>query len=123
MVLAGDPGFILHRAPDTVRGPDVAFITRQRYASLDDPTKAIPGAPDLAVEVASPSNSLPDIHAKVADYLAAGTRLVWILDPAAETVTTYRKLLEPTTLAANQDLTAEDILPGFSVPVSELFTY
>ena len=74
-------GFLLSRNPDTVRGPDVAFVRRERY----DPERAerefFPGAPDLAVEILSPSNRPGEVHAKVADYLAAGSLLVWVPQP------------------------------------------
>ena len=123
VVISGDTGFILHRAPDTVRGPDVAFVRQERYAALEDETKAVPGPPDLAVEVLSPHNRPSEIHAKIADYLAAGTALVWIIDPDAETVTIYRTLFEPTVLPADAELSASDVLPGFRVPVRDLFDY
>ena len=77
VVFAGDSGFILARKPDTVRGPDVAFVSRERFDASDDTVRAFAGAPDLAVEVLSPSNTRTALHAKVADYLAAGTRRVW----------------------------------------------
>jgi Uma2 family endonuclease len=121
VTLTGDVGFILQRSPDTVRGPDVAFVTRERYEALEDASQAIPGPPDLAVEVVSPHDRLSDVHAKVADYLVAGTRVVWVVDPSDERVTVYRKLLEPCVLGANDELTAEDVLPGFHLRVRSLF--
>jgi len=121
VVLTCDTGCVLHLSPDTVRGPDVAFVKRERYEALEDETKAIPGPPDLAVEVLSPSNSPAEVRGKVADYLAAGTALVWIVDPNSETVTTYRTLFEPSIVASDGCLAAEDILPGLSLPVSDLF--
>ena len=121
VALTCDTGFILHRSPDTVRGPDVAFIKRERYEALEDPSKAIPGPPDLAVEVLSPHNRPSDIHGKVADYLAAGTPVVWIVDPASEQVSVYRTLLHPSLLGADDELTAEEVLPGFRLRVGALF--
>lgn len=121
VVLGGDAGFILSRAPDTVRGPDVAFIARERFAGYEKLVGAFPGAPDLAVEVLSPSNTRSGIHAKVGDYLAAGTRCVWVLDPQLEVVVVYRSLLNPSTLTEADVLDGEDVVPGFRVEVSALF--
>lgn len=121
VVLAGDAGFILARDPDTLRGPDVAFVARERLVRLSDPSSAFRGAPDLAVEVRSPSNTPSAVHAKVADYLAAGTRLVWLLDPERETVTVYRSLLGPRVSARGDELDGEDVVPGFRVRVAALF--
>src|SRR4029077_19991887 len=89
-VVAGDVGFTLSRGPDTVRGPDVAFVRRGRvprplpsaYAEL---------APDLAVEILSPSDRSGETLAKVADWLNAGTRLVWVIDPWRRQARVYRQ--------------------------------
>lgn len=121
LIVSSEAGFVLHRSPDTVRAPDIAVIARQRYLSLEANSKAMPGAPDLAVEVLSPSNRWSEVHAKVADYLAAGTILIWVVDPAAEHVRCYRSLLEPKLLTGSQSLTAEELLPDFSVPISRIF--
>jgi len=121
LLVVVESGFILSRSPDTVRGPDVAVVTRQRADRAGDLRRSFPGAPDLAVEVVSPSNSPVELHAKVADYLAAGTRLVWVVDPEVETVTVYRDLLAPRTLLASDSLAGEDVVPGFQVEVAELF--
>ena len=122
VVLTADTGYILARGPDTVRGPDVSFLTWERFRRAEDPAKAYPGAPDLAVEVVSPTDREPDVHAKIADYLTAGTRVVWIVDPQTETVEVYRTLLSPRRLRGEDSLEAEEVLPGLSVCVSELFT-
>jgi Uma2 family endonuclease len=121
VVLTCDTGFLLHRSPDTVRGPDVALVSRARYEALDESAALIPGAPDLAVEVLSPTNRPGDAHAKVADYLAAGATLVWVVDPQREIVVSYRQLLSPEVLGGDDRLAAEDLLPGFAVPVREVF--
>lgn len=121
VVVAGDPGFILSRGPDTVRGPDVAFVSRVRFERVGDVASAFPEAPDLAVEVLSPSNTPAAVHGKVADYLAAGTRLVWVVDPATRTVAAYRSLLAPRVFGEDEKLDAGDVLPGFGPRVGELF--
>ena len=121
-VVTNDTGFVLARQPDTVRGPDVAFVARARLAQLEDAERAFPGAPDLAVEVLSPSNTPSGVRAKVADYLAAGARLVWVVDSESETVTVYRSLLAPRVLRRDADLDGEDVVPGFRAPVAGLFS-
>jgi Uma2 family endonuclease len=121
VVLVNDTWFLLSRDPDTVRAPDVAYITRQRFEESGDPAGAFPGAPDLAVEVLSTSNTPSQVRAKVADYLAAGTRCVWVADVSSQSVTAYRSLLAPRTLLAEDILDGEDVLPGFRVNVGELF--
>lgn len=121
-VVASDVGFILARSPDTVRAPDVAFISKNRLESFADRTKYFPGPPDLAVEVLSPSERAGVIHGKVADYLAADARLVWVADPEAQSISVHRSLLSVRELSAEKDLDGEDVLPGFSIRVSELFS-
>jgi len=121
VVATNDSGFILSRSPDTLRGPDVSFVSRERFERAGDLVTAFPGAPDLAIEVLSPSNTPAGLHAKVADYLAAGTHEVWVVDPESETVVAYRTLLSPRTLRPGDILEAEEVVPGFRVDVAELF--
>jgi Uma2 family endonuclease len=121
VILVVETGFILSRSPDTVRGPDVAVVTRERAERVGDLRRLFPGAPDLAVEVLSPSNSPAEIHAKVADYLAAGTKLVWVVDSESKSVAVYRALLSPETLASTDRLTGDEVLPGLAIDVAELF--
>jgi Uma2 family endonuclease len=121
VVFAGDSGFVLAREPDTVRGPDVAFVSKERFDRSGETTKAFEGAPDLAVEVLSPSNTPAAVHAKVADYLAAGTSCVWVVDPEAQTVTVYASLLGPHRLGEAETLEGDDVVPGFRVRVGEIF--
>jgi Uma2 family endonuclease len=83
--------------------------------------RVFPGAPDLAVEVVSPSNAPAAIHAKVADYLAAGTRLVWVVDTEEDKIDVYRTLLAPRTTARGETLSGEDVVPGFEAAVDEVF--
>jgi Uma2 family endonuclease len=119
-VVAGDTGYWLSRAPDTVRAPDVAFISKARI-----PRPLPPGffeiAPDLAVEVRSPSESRRDIDEKLADYRQAGVRLIWVIEPSSRTVTVYYGDGTNQTFAAHEVLDGADVLPGFAVPVDRLF--
>jgi len=121
VVFTGDCGYVLARSPDTLRAPDVSFVTRERFDAVGDITSVFPGCPDLAVEVLSPSNSPSDVRAKVADYLAAGTRAVWVVEPVPCGVTVYRALLSPRALDEGEILKDEDLLPGFEAPIAELF--
>lgn len=116
----GETGFVLARNPDTVRGPDLSFVSRERLSNLDD-ARFFMGAPDLAVEILSPSNRRGEMHAKVADYLAAGARLVWVVDPKKRSVTVYRTLLAPRRLELNDTLDGEDVLPGLVIPIASIF--
>ena len=121
VVLTCDTGFVLHREPDTMRAPDVAFVTYERYHAFGDDTLALPGPPDIAIEVLSPSDTPAKVHAKVADYLAAGTLLVWVVDPGRRQVRSYRRLLEPQIIGESGALAADDLLPGLCLPVADLF--
>jgi Uma2 family endonuclease len=116
----GEAGYVLARNPDTARGPDISFVSRERLSDFDD-RHFFSGAPDLAIEILSPSNRRGEMHAKVADYLAAGTRLVWVVDPERKTVTTYRTLLAPVRLEVPAILEGDDVLPGLSVPLETVF--
>ena len=116
----GEAGFVLARDPDTVRGPDLSFVTRERLVGVDY-ARFFEGAPDLAIEILSPSNRPYQVRAKVADYLAAGCRLVWVVNPERRIVTTYRALLAPRVLLADDELDGEDLLPGLRVNVGSIF--
>ena len=116
-----DGGFLLASNPDTVRGPDVAFVTRDRWSAVTDRGRFFRGAPDLAVEVLSPSNRAGEIHAKVADYLAAGARLVWVVDPKRRSITVHETLLAPRRLGPRDVLDGGEVLPGFAIPVEAVF--
>ena len=116
----GHVGFVLARDPDTVRGPDLSFVTRERLAGNDN-SHFFEGAPDLAIEILSPSNRPHQMRAKVADYLAAGCRLVWVVDPLRRTVTTYRALLAPQVFLVDDELDGEDVLPGLRIEVGSIF--
>jgi Uma2 family endonuclease len=114
-------GFLLAREPDTVRAPDVAFVRRDRVESVGRTGTYFPGAPDIAIEIRSPGDRPAEIRAKVADYLEAGARLVWVIDPQTERVTVYRSLLRPRIVMRDSTLDGEDVLPGFSLALPELF--
>lgn len=118
-VVLGEAGYVLERGPDTVRGPDVSFVSTERLRRRGE--TFFEGAPDLAVEVISPSNTRRAAAEKTRDYLAAGARLVWNVDPRRETVTAHAPGAEPRVLGADDSLDGGDVLPGFTVAVRALF--
>ena len=122
VVYAAETGFKLREDPDTVRAADAAFIAQERIPPEGEPEGYWAIAPDLVVEIISPSDSASAVQSKVADWLAAGCRLIWIVYPDIQTVTEYRSPREVQVLAADQVLKGGDVLPGFVCPVSELFT-
>jgi len=118
-VVGADTGFVLFDEPPTVRAPDVAFVALDRLTF--DPRRFVPFAPDLAVEIVSPSNTVSEIHGKVMDYLDAGTRAVWVVDPGSRSVTVYRARDHVQWLTGDDDLEGEPVLPGFRLRLSEVF--
>ena len=115
-----ETGFVLTTGPDTVRAPDVSFVRRERLPAGGLPTSFWRGAPDLAVEVLSPDDRPLDVAAKVREYLTHGVALVWVIDPAAQTVTVH-SAAAPMTLTRDQLLEGDVFLTGFEVPVSRVF--
>jgi len=106
--------------PDTVRAPDVGFVRAERIpATLT--TGFFQGPPDLAVEVISPNDRAGDLLAKVQDWLGAGCRVVWVVDPGTRTVSVYRGAKQVTILTIADELTGEDVVPEFRLPVAEIF--
>ncbi|HXL12094.1 MAG TPA: Uma2 family endonuclease [Gemmatimonadales bacterium] len=118
-VYAAETGFKLASNPDTVRAPDIAFVTRER---LPPPatTGYPPLAPDLAVEVLSPGDRPGEVLAKVADWLSAGTRLVWVVDPERRVARVYRHDGGEIIVPADGELDGDDVLPGFSCSLASI---
>lgn len=121
-IVTGEQGGMkLSSKPDTVRAPDMSFIRRNRLPGGRAPNTFFDGAPDLAVEVLSPSDSLPDIMRKVEQYLHAGTRLAWVIDPVKRTVAVCHRGAIPDVLRGEAVLDGEDVLPGFTLPLARLW--
>jgi Uma2 family endonuclease len=118
-VTSNDTGVILERAPDTVRGPDVAFWSITRQPTIPEGYFEIP--PDLAVEVLSPDDRRKDVRAKIKEYLFYGVKLVWLVDPETRIVTVYRESPRGVELDEDDLLDCGEILPGFTCKVSDLF--
>ena len=117
VTFSSDTGFILFRGPDTVRQPDASFVRHDR--DLDD-RGFFPGAPDLAVEVISPSDRFSDVQSKVLDYLRAGTRMVVVLDPVTQAATVHTRTAT-THLGIDDTIDGGDVVPGWKLPMRELF--
>jgi len=119
LVLAAETGFRLATNPDTVRAPDVAFVRADRLpASLPIGYAEFP--PDIAIEVLSPDDRPPDVRSKVADWLTAGTRLVWVVDPSRREARVSRADGTETLVPEHGALDAEDVLPGFRCPLGSV---
>jgi Uma2 family endonuclease len=118
-----ETGYVLASDPDTVRGPDVSFVSAHRLVTAARRGPYRVGGPDLAVEVVSPGDSRREVADKAAEYLAAGTAAVWVLDPRHQTVTTHLPERRPTTLGREETLHGEPYLPGLRLPVADLFAF
>jgi Uma2 family endonuclease len=121
VVCAAETGFKLASTPDVVRAPDVAFIRQERVEEVGNVEGYWPGAPDLAVEVVSPSDTYTEVQEKVFDWLEAGTRMVIVVMPRRRVVAVYRSLTEIVMLTENDALDGGDIVPGWTMPVRDLF--
>jgi Uma2 family endonuclease len=116
-----ETGFKIASDPDTVRAPDVAFASTERIPEGSVPKKFWSGAPDLAVEVVSPGDTYGEVEEKVEDWLDAGTRAVWIVNPRRRNVSVYRSMTDVTRLSESDELGGGDVVPGFRCKVSEIF--
>ncbi len=114
-------GFILARDPLTLRGSDIAFVSRFRYREGPPPKVWAEFAPDLAVEVLSPSDGRGRMAEKIAQYFAAGTRLVWLIDPKKRIAKVHTSPTEVRVLREGEALDGGDVVPGFRCPLADLF--
>ena len=120
-IIITEAGFLVSVDPDTVRAPDVAFVATDRVPEGDLPAGYLPFAPDLLVEVVSPSDRAVDVQDKVRMWLDAGTKLVWVAYPSTKSVAAYRSSTDVTIVEGDQPLDGAPVLEGFSIPVSRLF--
>jgi Uma2 family endonuclease len=118
---SGDVGIILWRYPDRVVGADAAFIANRSLPIRRSPEGYLETIPDLVVEVRSKNDTQPEIDHKVNDYLQAGVHVVWVADPDAQTVTAYRPGLAPQVFGPQDTLMVDDVIPGFRMPVRDVF--
>jgi Uma2 family endonuclease len=119
--VVAEVGFVLARQPDTVRAPDVAFLRTDRLPAADRATRFIEGAPDLAIEVVSPDDRAWEIGEKVEEYLASGTRLVWVVDPRNRHVVVHTPDRIAHVLRAGDALDGADVVPGCRLGLDDLF--
>jgi len=119
-VFTAEVGFVLGRGPDTLRVPDVAYIAAGRLPAAGVSSRYMTIAPDIVAEVLSTAESRRTIRDKVAEYLSAGVRLIWLLDPQTRTVTVQRRG-EQRRLSVSDMLDGEEVVPGFVCRFSALF--
>lgn len=122
VVVGAETGFIVERDPDTVLGADAAFISHERLSTIEDLDKFAPFAPDLAVEVMSPSNTKREMEEKAALYFAAGARAVWVFNPKKKSVAVYASPTDVRDFGDPDTLAGGEVLPGFKLELSKLFT-
>lgn len=114
-------GFVLESDPDHVRAPDVGFVLQERVEGARGTAGFFPGPPDIAFEVISPSDRYTEVEEKVADYLAAGTVAVVVIDPRRRTVKVHRSATGTVELAEGDTLEVDDVVPGWRMTVKEMF--
>lgn len=116
-----ETGFVIARGPDTVLSPDLAFVRHDRIPETGVWNTFVPFAPDLAVEVESPSNTTGELLQKLGLYLGAGTQIVWLVRPNSRTITVFRPGMVEEVLGIDDTISAADLLPGFSAQLSDIF--
>lgn len=118
-VMGGEVGIYTRRNPDRVRGADVVFISNERLP--ERPTGFLEIAPELVVEVISPTDRWQDVHEKIEEYFAIGVNWVWVVEPAGQAVRIFHSVIEARKLSQGDTLTGEGVLAGFTLPVAEIF--
>lgn len=118
-MFAQDTGFKIESKPDTVRAPDLAFVSRERTREIPARGYA-PLTPDLVVEIRSPDDRTGEVLAKVAAWLDSGARLLWVIDPERAEAQVYRPDGSVTIVGADGALNGEDVLPGFACALAEI---
>lgn len=120
-VFSAETGFLVERDPDTVLGVDAAFVSHERLAIVESFDKFFPFAPELAIEVLSPGNTVDEIDEKIALYFAAGSLAVWLFNPKRRIVMVYRTLRDLQILGETDTLDGGRVLPGFRFDLAKLF--
>jgi Uma2 family endonuclease len=119
-VLSNDTGVVLEETPGTVVGPDVAYcVDANAYDDVEPKWAETP--PVLAVEVLSPNDRTSEVNEKIADYLRAGVKVVWLADPELKKVSVYRPPLLLTVYKCGDELSGGEEMPGFSCKVADFF--
>ncbi len=120
-ILVAEPTFLLATDPDHARIPDVAFVSAERLHLIEDRARAFPAAPDLAVEVISPTDRLTQVREKVADWLAHGVRMVIVVNPRNRAVEVHRPQRDVVTLTEADTIDGGDVVPGWRMRVADVF--
>src|SRR5215211_3386328 len=115
-------GYVLSRDPDTVVAPDIGFISTAKVPDGLRDLSFIPFPPDLAIEIMSRTDRYPATERKARRYLEAGTRLVWVLRPDYRTAVVFAADQPPRQLSILDELDGGDVLPGFRLPLTDVFT-
>ena len=104
------------------RSPDISFVSRERLQGLSRPPRGFfQGAPDLAIEILSPGNTVEEMHDKIVEYFENGARLVWVIHPDERYVLVYREPVPDRLLKVTDQLDGEEVVPGFSIAIADLF--
>ena len=114
-------GFKLTSNPDTVLAPDISFVTKERLETEPDIERYWPGAPDLAVEVLSPSDRPSMVNKRLGIFFGRGVKQVWMVNPKKSAITIYRSPSDSITFSGSDELEADDILPGFRISLDRIF--
>jgi Uma2 family endonuclease len=117
----GDVSIVLRENPDRVVGADATFIASTSLPVRLSPEGYLQTIPELVVEVRGKNDAQPEIDQKVGDYLQAGVRVVWVPDPERQIITVYRPGQAPQVLGPQDTLTVDDVIPGFKMPVRDVF--
>jgi Uma2 family endonuclease len=119
-VVGSDGGFVIFPDENTLVAPDVSFIASLRVPPADDQEHFARLAPDLVVEVMSPSDRMTDALRKIALYLEAGVTVIWLVEPGPRTISVFQQGHSPRRLAGDEIISAEILLPGFQMTVDAL---
>lgn len=121
IVCAAETGFLLKRNPDTVRAPDLAFVSQARVDQAGPVKGYWPGCPDVVAEVVSPHDIYSEVQAKALAWIEAGCKIVWIVDPKQKHVTEFRSETSIRVFAVKDRLAASDVFGDWSIEVGKLF--
>jgi len=121
VVFAAETGFLIRTDPDTVLAPDVAFVRQSRFETIQDESRYLPLAPDLAIEVLSPGDRSIRVEAKILAWLDAGCRMVLVVDPEAETIQACRSRHQRQIYAQGETIDCNQAVPNWHLEVSQVF--
>lgn len=116
-----ETGVYTERGPDSVRGPDIFYVRAENCPAPESWTEYFQTAPDLCIEIVSPSDRWLDLNTKIEEYLKAGVKLVWLIEPESQSARVYRADRAPIAILSSGVLSGEDVLPSFELPLAELF--